>query len=285
MKRKILKNISYNLIIKITTYLFSFFTLLYVTRVLQPEAFGRISFASSFAGYFVMLANLGMPIYAMRACAEKRDSRKELSCTFNELWSLNVVLSVASVAVFVATVLLVPKLRANGFLLAVYVSAILFQMIGCEWLFKGLEKFRLLAVSSFVCKVIFFLCILMFVRLKHHVRLYAIFPVLAACGNSIVCFARLHRYVDISFRIRINKKHFKPILIFFMMSCAVSVYSSLDLTMLGFMRTEFETGLYSIATKGKTVLAMTGGLVWGLFFPLSPGYGKKEIESTSNPWL
>ena len=92
-----------------------FFTLLYVTRVLQPEAFGRISFASSFAGDFVMLANLGMPIYAMRACAEKRDSRKELSCTFNELWSLNVVLSVASVAVFVATVLLVPKLRANGF--------------------------------------------------------------------------------------------------------------------------------------------------------------------------
>ena len=115
MKRTILKNISYNFFIKITTYLFSFFTLLYVTRVLQPEAFGRISFASSFAGYFVMLANLGMPIYAMRACAEKRDNRKELSRTFNELWSMNVVLSVASVAVFVATVLLVPKLRANGF--------------------------------------------------------------------------------------------------------------------------------------------------------------------------
>ena len=269
MKHSIFKNISFNFFAEIITYLFSFLTLLYVTRVLQPEAFGRTSFASSFAGYFVMLANLGMPIYAMRSCAEKRDSRKELSSTFNELWSINVVLSAASTGVFLVTVLLVPKLRGNGFLLAVYGSAVLFQMIGCEWLFKGLEKFRFLAVSSFVCKAISFLCILLFVHSEQQVWLYAVFSVLTAHGSSIVCFAMLPHYVDISFRIRINRKHFKPLLVFFMMSCAVSVYSSLDLTMLGFMKTELETGLYSIAAKGKGVLTMTGGLVWSSILPLA----------------
>lgn len=289
MKRSILKNIFFNFFIHIITYLFSFLTLLYVTRVLQPEAFGRTSFVSSFAGYFVMLANLGMPIYAMRACAEKRGNRKELSRTFNELWSINVVLSAASTVVFLLTVLLVPKLRVNGFLLAVYGSAILFQMIGCEWLFKGLEKFRFLAVSSFVCKAISFICILLFVHSEHHVWLYAIFSVLTAYGSSIVCFAMLHHYVDISSRIHINKKHFKPLLVFFMMSCAVYVYSSLDLTMLGFMKTEYETGLYSIAAKGKSALAMTGGLVWNSILPLATRLWKegdrKRFESLAAKFL
>ena len=283
MKRTIFKNISFNFIIQIITYLFSFLILLYVTRVLQPEAFGRTSFVSSFVSYFVMLANLGMPIYAMRACAEKRDDRKELSCTFNELWSINVVLSIASIVVFGVTVLLVPKLRVNGLLLAIYGSAILFQMIGCEWLFKGLEKFRFLAIASFVCKVISFICILLFVHSENHVWLYGIFSVLTAYGSNIICFARLHHYVDMSFRIRINKKHFKPLLVFFMMSCAVSVYSSLDLTMLGFMKAEYETGLYSIAARGKSVLAMTGGLVWSSILPLATQLWKegdrKRFES------
>lgn len=89
--------------------------------------------------------------------------------------------------------------------------------------------------------------------------------------------------MDISFRVRINKKHFKPLLVFFMMSCAVSVYSSLDLTMLGFMKTEYETGLYSLAAKGKSVLTMIGGIVWSAVLPLATQLWKegdrKRFES------
>lgn len=215
MKRSILKNISYNFIIRIITYLFSFLELLYVTRVLQPEAFGRISFASSYAGCFVLLVNLEMPVYAMRACAEKGNDRKELSRTFNELWSINVVMSAASAAVFAGTVLLFPRLRVNVILLAIYGSTILFQMIGCEWLFRGLEKFRFLAVSSLVSKVFSFICILMFVRSAQQVWLYALLSVLTAYGSSIACFLVLHRYVDFSFRIRVHRNHFTPLFVFF----------------------------------------------------------------------
>ena len=275
MRRSILTNISYNSLIKVITYLFSFLTLLYVTRVLGPGAFGRISFASSFAGYFVMVANLGLPIYAMRACAEKRENREALSTVFQELWSISVLLSVLSGLAFLITVLLIPKLRVNGWILAVYGSAVFFQMIGCEWLYRGLERFRFLAVSSFVCKLISFTCILLFVHSEKNTLLYAVFSMLTSCGSSLVNFALLHRYVDLSPRLRICRKHFKPLLIFFMMSCAVYVYSSLDLTMLGFMKTEYETGLYSIAAKGRSVLTMTGGLVWTSVFPVAVGLWKE----------
>lgn len=283
MKNKILSNISFNFLIKAITYTFSALAVLYVARVLQPEAFGRISFASSFAGYFLMIANLGMPIYAMRAAAQKRENRAELSAIFHELWSIHALLSAAGMAVFLIVILVVPRLREDLPLLLIYGSAIIFQMIGCEWLYRGLEKYRLLAVTSFVCKAVSLLLIVLFVHSQSDTVLYAILSVLTGYGSSIVCFLLLPRFVDLDFRVRINRAHFKPLLIFFMMSCAVYVYSSLDLTMIGFMKGDYETGLYSVSAKGRAVLTMTGGVVWNAVLPTATNLwkdGKKaQFES------
>ncbi len=241
----------------------------------MPEAFGITSFAASFSGYFVMLANLGMPIYAMRTCAEKKNDRNSLVIAFNELWSISIILSAISFTAYISMILLIPKLRSNAILLAIYGSSIIFQMLGCEWLYRGLEKFRFLALSSLVCKVISLLCILIFVRSTQDIYYYAIFSVLTSFGSNVISFFMLHKYVDISFHININLKHFKPLLIFFIMSCAVYVYSSLDLTMLGFIKSDYDTGLYSLASKGKTVLTMTGALVWSSTLPLATNLWKK----------
>ena len=43
MKRSLLHNISANLFTRITAYVFSFITLAWAARILQPDAFGRIS--------------------------------------------------------------------------------------------------------------------------------------------------------------------------------------------------------------------------------------------------
>ena len=268
-EKNILANIFYNFVLKAITYLFSFLTFLYAARVLEPESFGRTSFASSVAGYFIMLANLGLPIYAMRACAEKRGNRKALSHIFNELWSISIVLSFISGIALILAIFAIPKLSDNKLIMLAYGSAILFQMLGCEWLFKGLEKFGFLAVSGFLIKATAFVCILLFVHNKEQIFLYALISVLAGYGNGIISFIFLRHYVDISFRIHINKRHFKPLLVFFFMSCAVFVYNSLDITMLGFMKTDRETGLYSIAAKGKSILTMMGGLVWGSVLPVA----------------
>ena len=278
LKRRILQNVSLNFIIRGITLLFSFLTVMYATRVLQPTAFGRVSFAASIAGYFVMISSLGMPVYAMRTCAEKRDDRKELSRVFNELWSINVVLSVCSIVVLLVLILLVPKLREDGLLLVIYGGGIIFQTMGCEWLFRGLEEFRFLAVSMLICKILSFIGIILFVTSEQQVVQYAVFSVLTTYGSSIICFCALHRHVDLSFHIRVNKSHFKPLIVFFLMSCAVYVYSDLDLTMLGFMRTEFETGLYSVAAKVKSVLAMTGGIVWASILPTATRIWKEDAR-------
>lgn len=265
--KRIIRNISFNFLVRLITYLFSFLTVLYVTRVLQPEAYGKASFAGSFAGYFVMLANLGMPIYAMRLCAEKKDDRAALSCTVNELWSIGFLLSVFSMAALLVTIRVVPVLQEDRLLLIIYGSGILFHAFGFEWLFKGLERFRFLAVSLLVCKIFSLLCMVLFIHSAEQLPLYAFFSVLTAYGSNVVCLLAVRQHVDLSFRLHLNREHFKPLFVFFLMSCAVNIYSSLDLTMLGFMKSDLETGLYSVAAKGKSVLTLLGGVVWTSMLP------------------
>ena len=267
MRKRILENISINLFVKAVSYLASFVTVLYVTRVLQPAAFGRAAFANTAAGDFVMLSALGMPIYAARTCAEKREDRKALSRSVNELWSINVLLTVGSAAVFLLLILLVPRLRENRSLFLIFGSAMVFQTMGCQWLFRGLEKFGFLAAAALCSQAVSLAGIFLLVRSEENVLAYAALSVLAAYGSSIFCFFMLPRVVDFSFRIHINPKHFRPLLVFFMMSCAVSIYSNLDLVMLGFMKPDFETGLYSVAAKGKAALTLLSGVVWSTIMP------------------
>lgn len=83
--KRILTNISFNFLIRLTSYVFSLLALLYAARILQPDTFGRFSFATAFAGCFVMLANLGMPIYAMRACAKRRNIGAAITTVATEI--------------------------------------------------------------------------------------------------------------------------------------------------------------------------------------------------------
>lgn len=274
MKKVLLENISYNFLIRILSYIFSFLIIVYVTRTLQPEVFGRVSFVGSVAGYFIIFSALGMPIYGMRTCAENKGSRKDLSRVFNELFSLNLLFGIIGVIALLISVMFVPSFRENSSLFMVYILGIVFQSIGCEWLFKGLEEFRFIAIATFITKLIAFIFILLFVHSGKDVLWYVLFAVIAGYGSNLICFLNLHKHVDFTFRPSIKKEHIKSLVIFFLMFFAVNIYSNLDIAMLGFMTDNYETGLYTIASKIKIFLAITGGIVCTAILPHGAGLWK-----------
>lgn len=280
MKKTLLENISFNFLIRIISYVFSFLTIVYITRTLMPEIYGRVSFANSVACYFVMFAALGMPIYGIRTCAEHKNNRKDLSKIFNELFSINILFAFLSAFFFLILIFLVPALHENAALLMIYGIGIFFQALGCEWFYRGLEKFKFLAIVTFFTRLIAFICILLFIHSGKDMLLYAFLAVIAAYGSNLIYFINLPKNVDISFKPVIKKQHIKALFVFFMMSCAVSIYNSLDVTMLGFMTTNFETGLYTLAAKIKIFLAMTGNIVCTAILPRATELWKNGQKKT-----
>ena len=69
-----------NMLLTTSAFIFPLVTFPYITRVLLPEGNGKIAFANSVINYFSMFAMLGIPTYGIRACAQVRDDREQLSC-------------------------------------------------------------------------------------------------------------------------------------------------------------------------------------------------------------
>ena len=118
-KNSINYNFIMNLIYNIALYIFPLITYPYVTRILNPDGIGKVTFAQSFSTYFSMMAIFGLTTYASRGVACIKREKKALNKFVTEILVLEIVLSMAVFFVYMFTVLKVPILqnRKNELLL------------------------------------------------------------------------------------------------------------------------------------------------------------------------
>ena len=88
------KNFIMNAILTMSSFIFPLLTFPYISRILLPEGTGKVSFATSVISYFALFAQLGIPTYGIRACAQVRDNKEELSRITQELLIINLITSV-----------------------------------------------------------------------------------------------------------------------------------------------------------------------------------------------
>ena len=249
------KNFFMNALLTVSSIVFPLISFQYVSRVLQPAGVGKVSFAQSFVIYFNMVAKLGIPTYGIRACARVRDDRERLSKTARELLTINLVMAVLSYALLFLTVIFVPRFQEDRWLYILMSLEILLEAVGMEWLYKGLEKYGYITVRSMIFKAVALVILFFAVRSTGDHMKYGAVLLLSGYGSFILNFIYSRKYVDLGGKWTLEiSPHIKPVLIFFAMSCATTVYTNLDTVMLGFMTNDTEVGYYHVAVKAKTVL-------------------------------
>ena len=255
-KKKSLKlNFIMNALLTMSSFIFPLITFPYVSRILLPVGTGKVSFTTSVVSYFALFARLGIPTYGIRACAKVRDDKEALSKTVQELFIINMVMSVmAYLALFVA-IAFVPRLQQEKMLLMIVSLTILFNAIGMEWLYKALEQYSYITIRSIVFKFIALLAMFAFIHNQKDYVIYGGISILASSASNVFNFLHAHRYVSVrpvggyDF-----KKHLRAVVIFFAMSCATTIYTNLDTVMIGFIATDTDVGYYNAAVKIKTIL-------------------------------
>ena len=272
-------NFLMNFILSASQFLFPLITFPYVSRVLLAEGSGKVAFASSVANYFLMVASLGIPTYGIRACAQVRNDRTELSRTAQELLFINFVTTVLVAITYVFCILWVPRFRADETLFWVNGINIVLNMVGMNWLFQALEQYDYITFRSLAFKVASVILMLALVHQKSDYVIYGGITVFAAAGSNILNLFRARRYIDFrwlgGYRFR---KHIKPILILFAQSLAVSIYTNLDTVMLGFMRSDIDVGYYNAAVKIKSVLLSLVTSLGGVLLPRMSYYAKEDMQ-------
>ena len=248
-------NFLMNVMLTMSSFIFPLITFPYISRILLPIGTGKVSFATSIVTYFSMFAQLGIPTYGIRACARVRDSREELTRTAQELLSINLIMSVISYAVLFILVLTVPRFRAEKNLYVILSFTIILTAIGMEWLYKALEQYTYITIRSVIFKFIALIAMFLLVHDQKDYVVYGGITIFAASASNILNLLNAHKYIDLKPIGNYNfKRHMKPILIFFAMSCATTIYTNLDTVMLGFMSTDVDVGYYNAAVKIKVIL-------------------------------
>ncbi len=277
-KEKNLKlNAVMNAVLTMSSFLFSLITYPYAARVLGPSGTGRVLFVHSLTTYFNMFAQLGIPVYGVRACAAVRDNKEELSRTAQELLLLNLVMSLFSFLCLGAGILTIPKLREEKTLIILMSSCLVLSMIGMEWLFMAVEDYTFMAVRSLAVKLLALLLMFLMIRSDAHVLRYGLILTAGLYGHFILNFLSVRKVI----RIRPQKglsirRHLRPVMTFFLMSFAVTIYTNLDTLMLGFMKGDTETGYYGTAAKIKTALSAAVTSLGAVLLPRASYYVEQK---------
>jgi len=243
-KQKSLKlNFIMNAILTMSSFVFPLITFPYISRILLPAGTGKVSFATSLIAYFAMFAQLGIPTYGIRACARVRDDKEKLTRTVHELFIINLVGSIIAYTALFVALAFVPRLQEDKTLYLIISVTIILNCFGMEWLYKALEHYTYITVRSIVFKFIALVAMFAFVHKQSDYVIYGGLTILAASASSIFNFIHVHNYITLKPMGGYHfKHHFKAVVVFFAMSCATTVYTNMDTVMLGFMKTDVDTG-------------------------------------------
>lgn len=261
-------NFLMNAVLSVSSILFPLISFPYVSRILQPEGIGKVAFATSIVSYFSLFSQLGIPTYGIRACAKVRDDKKKLSKTVQELLIINISTTFIVYIIFMVLLAFVPKLHDERNLYFVISFSLIFNALGMEWLYKGLEQYTYITVRSVTFKLIALIAMIVLIRRKSDYVIYGGLSVFASSASCILNFIHSHKYVSLyPVKDYHFKRHIKPTIVFFAMSCAVTIYTHIDSVMLGLMVDNSAVGYYDAAVKVKTALS---GIVTSLGTVLLP---------------
>ena len=249
------KNFLMNALLALSNALFPLITYMHVSRALLTVGMGKFSFATSLIAWFSMFAQLGIPEYGVRACAKVRDNREELTRTAHELLLINLMTNAAVYLVFFLSLAVVPRLQGEKTLYILMSTTILLTSLGMEWLYKGLEQYTYITVRSIVCKVIALALVFLLVREEKDYIIYGVLSIFAASASNVLNLAFAHRHIGFRPVGKYNlARHMRPVLVFFAMACATTIYTNLDILMLGFLRSEADVGIYNASVRVKSLL-------------------------------
>ena len=287
-QKSIRLNYLMNCILTGSSMIFPLLSYPYVSRILQPEGMGKVTFANSMVAYFALVAMMGIPTYGIRACARVRDDKEMLSRTVWEILVLNFIMTFIVYVAFGISLFLVPRLAQDRTLFAFMGISIGLQMLGAEWLFKALEEYSYITIRSLLFKVLALILMFLCIHRKEDYVIYGVLTLIAGMGSNICNFFRMRRYImpfgkslggvtPENIR-KAAEKHLKPVGIFFAMAAATTIYTNLDVVMLDFMRGDVETGYYGTAVKIKVVLVSFVTALGGVLLPRMSYYAERKMN-------
>lgn len=247
---RVLKNYLYNLSYQLLVIVLPVITTPYITRVFSSSALGSYGYYNSIVTYFILLATLGVANYGTK---EISGHRKEVQKTFWGIYSLQVLATCLALVLYIAVCLIIPSM--NNLIAYILGFSLLSRGLDISWLFQGMEDFKKITVRNIAVKLLGVASIFIFVKKPSDLYLYIVllvgYDLLGQLSMWLPAREHIGRpHLDIVYA----KQHIKPVILLFLPQIAISLYITLDRTMLGALSSTTDVGIYDQALKFLNIL-------------------------------
>jgi O-antigen/teichoic acid export membrane protein len=264
---RIFDNISALAIAQIVAMMAGFFSTAWVARSLGPEGYGIIGFGTAFISYFGLMVILGTDYYGNREIAQNPDKAQALAA---KIIGLRFVLATVTLTIYFAIIYFIDRSQPVKIVMMIQAIGPVFTVIAIDFIFEGRQRMRAVAVRVGGSSVLSLVCILLFVRGSEDVYVAAAIPVLATAIGTVWLVGLAHKQI-VPLRISLDRqalttvfKDCAPIAISGFMA---TLFLNIDIVMLGFLRSEAETGLYTGMARLYILAFALGNLVTAAFRP------------------
>ncbi|MGI8599483.1 MAG: oligosaccharide flippase family protein [Chitinophagaceae bacterium] len=274
------KNLLYNFLLSVSQVAFPLISIPYISRVLDPEGIGRVSFIDSFTYYFIALAEFGIVVYGIRETSRKKNDLPALHKLVSELVSLHIITSCISLFIYSIVVFFLYQKINDPRLILFSVSFLLANFFASEWYFWGKERFKYIAIRSVITRALGLISIFLLINTPEDYLIYyaiiVVTSILNITWNAIILF----KEVNISFR-KINwRQHIKYTRITYKISLLYGIVTVLDVVFLRMVSTVVAVAYYAFAAK---IVRISGALVTDMllvFFPRTVAllHEKEEVK-------
>jgi len=266
--------------------IFPLITFPYTSRILGPEGTGKVSFATSFVSYFILLASIGIPLYGIREIARIRDDKKKLSELTQELFVMQFICSIIISLIFFIVIVINKKLYDEKTLFFIVSFSIVLSSLGMEWLYQGLEEYSYITKRSIVFSTISAISIFVFIHNKEDYLISAAITVFASLGSSVLNFYNARKILFVKRSVPWNfKRHIRPLAMVYLMNFIISIYIQLDTVMLGFMSSAKNVGYYASGLKINKMLLTLVASLGGVLLPRLSYYIANNLKNDFNKLL
>lgn len=284
MKSKITKNYLYNLTYQLFLIVIPVFVTPYVARILGDVQSGYYSFSYSIVSYFILLASLGFGYYAQREIAKYQNDKTKQSISFWEITIVKFFTMLLSLVLYLVIVKLGLFGQQYTSIMLVLSLDIIATAFDITFMFRGNENFKTIVIRNIAIKILTIICIFTLVKDANDLWKYALIESTSILlGNLVLWFSLKNSIARVKLKELRPIRHLVPALILFLPSIAVSIYTSLDKTLIGLItHSGSENGNYEYAEK---IVKMTLTFVTSLGAVMIPRnsqihatHGHKSLE-------
>lgn len=271
IRRRVIGNSFWNILSEALAKGAVFIANIFLAQTLLADGYGMLVLAQSIVMYFTLAADLGISMYGIRQIAQLSD-KSGVTAVVNPLVTFRALLGMATFLGYLAFIsVFAARIHAEHALLIAAGTYLLTSSISVDWILRGLERFRLLAVSSLFSGGALLSALFLFVDDSADAWLAALAwstSSLAALAIQLIGLSRLGVELRPRFALGVVLKHLRSSIYFTISGAFAAGYFYLPLILCAAALDAENLGLFAAPYRLISTLTAPGFFISAALYPI-----------------